>query len=99
MKNGLVPAIVFGGCALGTAILAFSAFVQPAQAQQPGAPFEVGQRVTLSYGERTVHCTIEEIRGAFLRCAVPKPDPFTRFPAGVNWHNTATTESITVRPE
>ena len=70
---------------------------QPLQAQPEGNPFRVGQVVTLWTGDRTVpDCTIEEIRGTFLRCQAPKPDPFRRFPVSVTWYNTAAAASISV---
>ena len=73
--------------------------VRPVQAQPDGAPFEVGQRLTLSYVEHSIDCTVQEIRGTFVRCVPPKPDPFMKYPAYVTSHNAASTESISIRRE
>jgi len=78
--------------------LVVGSLVRPLQAQPDGAPFQVGQRLTLSYNvERAIDCSVQEIRGSFLRCAPPKPDPFMKFPVYVTWYNTASTESISIR--
>jgi hypothetical protein len=71
--------------------------VRPVHAQPDGGPFQVGQRLTLSYVERGIDCTVQDIRGTFLRCEAPKPDPFMRFPVYVVWYNTLSTESISIR--
>jgi hypothetical protein len=71
--------------------------VRPAHAQPDGALFQVGQRLTLSYVERSIDCTVQEIRGTFVRCVRPKPDPFMKFPVEVAWYNTASTEFISIR--
>ena len=83
-------ALVFIGLAVGS-------LVRPLQAQPDNHPFQVGQRLTLSYNERSIDCSVLEVRGAFLRCATPKPDAFNRFPMYVNWYNTNSAESISIR--
>ena len=72
-------------------------FVRPVSAQPTGNPIDVGQRMTLSWNERSVDCTVQEVRGPFVRCAVPTPDPFSRSPRHTTWYNTAVVESISVR--
>jgi hypothetical protein len=60
--------------------------------------FQVGQRLTLSYiDERSIDCTIVEIRGSFVRCDQPKPDTFSRVPPYVTWYHLATTRSVSIR--
>ncbi|HEY7499607.1 MAG TPA: hypothetical protein VH740_13905 [Vicinamibacterales bacterium] len=71
--------------------------IPPVQGQTAIAPVQIGQRVTLSYGERTIDCTIAETRGAFVRCDSGKPDPFSRFPAYVTWYNLALVEHVSIR--
>ena len=71
--------------------------VRPVQAQlNVDPPFQVAQRVSLSYGEPTIDCTVQEIRGTFLLCAPAKPDPFMKFPAYATLHNIASTENISI---
>jgi hypothetical protein len=77
--------------------LAVGSLMRPVQAQPDGPPFQVGQRLTLYYVEHSIDCTVQEIRGVFLRCVVQKPDAFNRSPVYVNWYNTATVESIAIR--
>jgi hypothetical protein len=77
--------------------LAVGSLVRPVQAQPDSAPFQIGQRLTLSYVERSIDCTVQEIRGAFVRCVRPKPDPFTKVPVEVAWYNAASTEFISIR--
>ena len=77
--------------------LVVGSLVRPVQAQPDGAPFQVGQRLTLSYVERSVDCTVGEIRGTFVRCVPPRPDPFMKTPVYVTWHNAASTESLSIR--
>ena len=76
--------------------LAVGSLVRPLQAQPDAGPFQLGQRVSLSYGERSAECTVQEIRGTFLLCAPPKPDPFMKGPAYLTWYNIASTESISI---
>jgi hypothetical protein len=77
--------------------LAVGSLVRPVQAQPDGALFQVGQRVTLSYAEHSIDCTVQEIRAPFMRCVRPKPDPFLNTPTEVAWYNTASTVSISIR--
>jgi hypothetical protein len=69
---------------------------RPVQGQSDAVLFGPGQRLTLSYGDRTVHCTVLETRGAFVRCDDGKPDPFNRFTPSISWHNIATVTSVSV---
>ena len=78
--------------------VAVGSLIRSVHAQTDVVLFQVGQRLTLSYSdERSVDCTILEIRGAFMRCDQPKPDPFMRFPPYVTWHNVATVRSVSIR--
>ena len=77
-------------------IVAASA-IRPVQGQTAIAPVQIGQRVTLSYGERSIGCTIVETRGAFVRCESAKPDPFSRVPEYVAWYNLALVEYVSIR--
>ena len=89
----MLPALVLVliGLAVGT-------MIRPVEAQTDSSPFQIGQRLILSYvNDRTFTCTLAEVRGSFVRCEQSKPDPFMRFPAEVNWYNIATTSSIAVR--
>ena len=89
----MLPALVLVliGLAVGT-------MIRPVRAQTDSTPFQIGQRVNLSYAnDRSFDCTLAEVRGAFVRCEQAKPDPFARFPVHTGWFNTATTVSIHVR--
>jgi hypothetical protein len=86
--------LVLSGLLVGSLV---GSLVRPLQAQPDGAPFQVGQRPTLSWVEHSIDCSVQEIRGTFLRCAPAKSDPFMKAPVYVTWHNTASTESISIR--
>ena len=78
--------------------VAVGSLIRTVHAQTEIVLFQVGQRLTLSYtDERSLDCTILEIRGSFVRCEQPKPDPFSRFPSQVNWYNVATLRSVYIR--
>lgn len=66
-------------------------------AQLTANPIEVGQRMTLSWVERSADCTVQEVRGTFVRCAIPPPDPFSRGARYTTWYNTASVESLSIR--
>ena len=72
-------------------------FGRPVSAQPTTNPIDLGQRMTLSWNERSVDCTVQEVRGTFVRCAIPTADPFNRSPRYATWYNTAVVESISVR--
>ena len=76
--------------------LLVGSLVRPIQAQPNPGPFQVGQRVSLSYAGRSAECTVQEIRGEFLLCAPSKQDPFMKLPTYATWYNTASTESISI---
>ena len=90
MKTVRVIVLMLVGIAIGS-------LIRPVQGQTNAVFFLIGQRLTLSYGDRTVDCTVAEIRGSFVRCEQVKPDPFTRFPNHTTWHNIATVMSVSIR--
>jgi hypothetical protein len=75
--------------------LLVGSLVRPIQAQPNPGPFQVGQRVSLSYADRSAECTVQEIRGECLLCAPSKQDPF-KLPTYPTWYNMASTESISI---
>jgi hypothetical protein len=77
--------------------IALGAVIRPVHGQTEAAPVHVGQRLTLSYGERTIDCSIAEARGAFVRCEAKPPSAFSRSLAYVTWYNLATVEYVTIR--
>ena len=89
MTTARVIVLVLIGVALGSV-------TPPVQGQTEVVPFVVGQRLTLTFGDRSVSCRVVETRGSFVRCEV-KPDPFRRFPAQVTWYNIATVTEVSVR--
>ena len=78
--------------------VAVGSLIRTVHAQTDVVLFQVGQRLTLSYiDERSIDCTLLEIRGSFLRCEPPKlPDRFTRGPSYVTWYHLATIRSISI---
>ena len=82
--------LILIGVAVGT-------LIRSVHAQTDVVLFQVGQRLTLSYSDRSIDCTILEVRGAFVRCERPKPDTFNRFPAYVSWYNLATVMDVSIR--
>ena len=87
----MLPALVLVliGLAAGT-------MIRPVEAQTATSPYQLGQRLLMSYTDRTQECTVAEVRGAFVRCDRGKPDPFIRFPVAPIWYNTASTIFISV---
>ena len=78
--------------------VAVGSLIRSVQAQTDVVLFQVGQRLTLSYtDERSIDCTVLEIRGSFMRCEQPKADTFSRVPSYVTWYNIATVRSVYIR--
>ena len=78
--------------------VAVGSLIQSVHAQTDVVLFQVGQRLTLSYiDERSIDCTLLEVRGSFMRCEEPKPDTFSRVPSYVTWYNIATIRSVYIR--
>ena len=78
--------------------LAVGSLMRSVHAQTDVVLFQVGQRLTLSYiDERSIDCTLLEVRGSFMRCEQPKPDTFGRVPSYVTWYNIATIRSVYIR--
>jgi hypothetical protein len=78
--------------------VAVGSLIRSVDAQTDVVLFQVGQRLTLSYiDERSIDCTILEIRGSFVRCDQPKPGTFSRSPTYVTWHHLATVRSVSIR--
>ena len=79
--------------------VAVGSLMRSVHAQTDVVLFKVGQRLTLSYDveHSSADCTILEIRGAFMRCEQPKPDPFAQFPSYVTWYHLATVRSVSIR--
>ena len=83
---------------IGIAGIAVGTFIRPVEAQTESSPFQIGQRLDLSYdNDRTFPCVLVEVRGTFVRCEQSRPDAFNRAPVWVLWYNTASTVSISVR--
>ena len=85
--------LIFVGLVVGS--LLRPVFAQPAQPSI--GVIEIGQRLTIDWRDRSVDCTVQEVRGIFVRCATPEPSPFGRTPNYTVWHNTAVATSISVR--
>jgi hypothetical protein len=79
--------------------VAVGSLIRSVHAQTDVALFQVGQRLTLSYiDERSIDCTLLEIRGSFVRCEQPKPsNTFNRGPSYVTWYHIATVRSVSIR--
>ena len=78
--------------------IAVAMLLRPVEAQTETSPYQLGQRLQMSYTDRTVECTLAEVRGAFVRCEPGKPlDAFIRFPVAPIWYNTASTVFISVQ--
>jgi hypothetical protein len=93
MLPGLVLVLILIGAAVGSP-------VRPVDAQTDVVLFQVGQRLTLSYiDERSIDCTVLEIRGSFVRCEQPKPmNTFSRGPSHLTtWYHLATVRSVSIR--
>jgi len=91
MLTALVLVLILIGVAVGS-------LIRPVDAQTDVVLFQVGQRLTLSYiDERSIDCTLLEIRGSFVRCEQPKPiNTFNRGPV-VTWYHLATVRSVSIR--
>jgi hypothetical protein len=85
----IVLVVVLVGIAVGS-------LVRPVEGQANQVVL-VGQRMTMSYGDRTVDCMVVETRGSFVRCGPIKPDAFSRPSPYVTWHNLDTVEHVSIR--
>jgi hypothetical protein len=79
--------------------VAVGSLIRSVHAQTEVVLFQVGQRLTLSYvDERSIDCTLLEVRGSFVRCEQPKPiDTFNRGPYLNTWYHLATVRSVSIR--
>jgi hypothetical protein len=77
--------------------IAVAMLLRPVEAQTESSPYQLGQRLQMSYTDRTVDCTLAEVHGAFVRCEPGKPDAFSRGALAATWYNTASTVFISVR--
>jgi hypothetical protein len=77
--------------------IAVGSLVRPVEGQTSVQVVLIGQRMTMSYGERTVDCMVVETRGSFVRCGPIKPDAFSRPSTFVTWYNVDTVEYVSIR--
>ena len=61
------------------ALAGYAAGARPVKAQAQPLPFAIGETVTFSLQGGTHRCRVEEIRGAFARCADPSSPPVGGF--------------------
>jgi hypothetical protein len=94
MRNrGLMMLLVLGAVLGGYATRARSV-----EAQSSAFSVEIGQRITLSYGDGAVNCDVNAVSGDFVRCD-PDGKGDTRFvgsfPRVESWYNLRVARVIT----